>query len=387
MDAVISAIDLQTVMLLMAVGYFAFGMILLVHRPSGPQRRMLNVWMVVQFAKSAATLCIALRGAIPDYLSSIGGNGLTFIGFSLELLVFRYYVFRHWHIRLVGAIGGILLTIFLVDALLLAPHPTAGNAALIVSCGLALLTLLNGTTLLQAKWPRAALLYLVAASNLLVAGTAALRAYTLLTVDVPSFSTLVPNQLMFHAAFLLMLVNGVGFLLLVKQESDDELKRLSTTDPLTGLLNRRAFMDQTEHAQRISRRTRQPLALALVDLDHFKRVNDRYGHAAGDTALEMVAELMRVEQREVDIIGRIGGEEFAITLPGATPEQAMRAADRLRVAIATIRLTDTGGAQLITMSAGITSLDADESCGKALARADAALYEAKRRGRDTVVVG
>ncbi len=160
MSAVISAIDLQTVMLLMAVGYFAFGIILCVHRPTGPQRAMLNVWMLVQFAKCAATLAIALRGAIPDYLSSIGGNGLTFIGFSLELLVFRYFVFRRWHLRLVGGIGGILLVIFLVDALLLAPHPTASNAALTVSFGLAVLTLLDGITLLQAKRPRAALIYL-----------------------------------------------------------------------------------------------------------------------------------------------------------------------------------------------------------------------------------
>lgn len=382
-----AAVDIRTVMLMMAVGYFAFGMILLAYRSSGGHRRMLDVWTAVQFVKSAATLLVALRGVVPDMLSVIGGNGLTFLGFSLELLVFRYYVFHRWHLRFVGWIGGTLLAVLLIDTLLLAPAPTAGHAALIVSCGLALLTLLNGLALLQAKPPRSALLYTLAVGNLLMAVTAALRVYTLLAVEgIAAFSPLPSNQMMFHVAYLLMLLNGFGFLLLVKQGSDEELRRLSATDGLTGLSNRRAFTTLAQHMQRSSRRTGSTNSLILLDLDHFKHVNDTYGHAAGDAMLKAVAARIRNVMRDPDVCARLGGEEFAVVLPDASVDDAIKAAERLRDAIAGIRIDAyREDAPLVTMSAGVTELRTDETLGNALARADAALYAAKRAGRNRVV--
>lgn len=380
-------VDIKTVMLMMGFGHLAIGLILLVYRSSGADRRLLDTWTVVQFAKAGATLLIALRGEIPDVLSSIGGNGLTFLAFGLELLVFRFYVFRQWQFARVGIAVGALLTLFLVDALVLAPHPTAGNAAIIVSGGLALLTLFSGITLLQAPRPRSALLLTLAAANLLMATTAAARACTLLVMDgLPAFSTVLPNQLMFHGAYLLMLINGFGFLLLMKQEVDANLRRLSETDSLTGLCNRRAFATLAELVQRRSRRTGEPNALVLLDLDNFKQVNDTYGHAAGDEVLKSVATVIREQMRDMDICSRCGGEEFAVTMPGATLAQAVSAAERLRVAIASVRYVEQPSDQpLVTISVGVTALAADETLGAALARADAALYKAKRAGRDRVV--
>lgn len=387
MQEIGSLVDVKTVMLMMGVGHLAIGLILLVYRSSGADRHLLDTWTVVQFAKAGATLLIALRGEIPDGLSSIGGNGLTFLAFGLELLVFRYYVFRRWEFAPIGIVVGALLTVFLVDALLLAPHPTAGNAAVIVSAGLALLTLFSGITLLQAPRPRSALLLTLAAANLLMAAAAAARTSTLLLIDgLPAFSTLLSNQLMFHGAYLLMLINGFGFLLLIKQEADANLRRWSETDALTGLSNRRAFATLTELVQRRSRRTGEPNALILLDLDNFKQVNDTYGHAAGDEVLKAVAKEIHEQMRDMDICARCGGEEFGVTMPGATLAQAVHAAERLRKAIAAVRYVEQPTDQpLVTMSAGVTALAANETLGDALARADAALYKAKGSGRDRVV--
>lgn len=170
-----------------------------------------------------------------------------------------------------------------------------------------------------------------------------------------------------------------------------EMEILATRDPLTGIGNLRHFKTlaslELEHAARMGR----PMAVLVIDLDHFKRINDTWGHATGDETLRRFAAACRGALREPDILGRLGGEEFAIALPNTGHEGAMVIAERLRTLAAGIRVTpQCGGAPFgITISIGVAVRDAvgaDAEIDDLLARADAAMYDAKRTGRDRVMM-
>jgi diguanylate cyclase (GGDEF)-like protein/PAS domain S-box-containing protein len=170
-----------------------------------------------------------------------------------------------------------------------------------------------------------------------------------------------------------------------QKQSEARLRELATTDPLTGALNRRRLFELATDEVRRSERYGRPLCFAMLDLDHFKAVNDRHGHTAGDEALRTVAAAIRAGLRSHDLLARYGGEEFAVVLPETGLETAVAAMDRIREAIAGLRF-DAGGAALrITVSAGVVAWRPGESPGAVLDRADVALYEAKRSGRNRVV--
>ena len=160
----------------------------------------------------------------------------------------------------------------------------------------------------------------------------------------------------------------------------------ATTDHLTGLPNRGAFFRFAHHAMSRARRYGEPLAIGMLDLDKFKNINDAHGHETGDRVLKAVADVFQKTLRESDFAGRIGGEEFAVLWPMTTAEQALRVADRLRIAIENAALPlPTGLTVRFTASVGVASLDAiDKDVDAFLGRADQALYNAKHAGRNRV---
>ena len=168
-----------------------------------------------------------------------------------------------------------------------------------------------------------------------------------------------------------------GELVIVRDRAAAELVHLASHDPLTGVLNRRAF------AARLAEEAERPAGLIVLDLDHFKAVNDRHGHPVGDRVLAEAAARIAAEARAVDSTGRIGGEEFAWLLPGANEAEALAAAERLRAAI---RSAPFATGLDLTASLGVCALAAGEDPDGLLDRADRALYWAKACGRDTAVV-
>jgi diguanylate cyclase (GGDEF)-like protein len=163
------------------------------------------------------------------------------------------------------------------------------------------------------------------------------------------------------------------------------LALLAHTDPLTGLANRHRFFDAAAAEIKRSRRRGSPPAVLMLDLDHFKGINDSLGHEAGDAALRRVAMLCRTLLRSQDLACRLGGEEFAVLLPETGAEGALALAERMRRAVEGLRL-DQDGAQL-TVSVGVAVVAGEEpSVNPALARADRALYAAKRAGRNKAVL-
>ncbi len=170
-----------------------------------------------------------------------------------------------------------------------------------------------------------------------------------------------------------------------RKRLEESLRYLATTDHLTGAFNRRHFLDLSQRELVRARRYGIGLSLAIMDLDHFKAVNDRLGHAAGDAVLAGLAGRVWGGLRENDVFGRLGGEEFGVTLVECSPSQALAVAERLRAAVAG-RPFDAAGAELtVTVSLGLASLaGAEEELEALMQRADTALYAAKEAGRDRV---
>jgi len=169
---------------------------------------------------------------------------------------------------------------------------------------------------------------------------------------------------------------GFGFLVVVVKRLTVRLREASQRDELTGLLNRRAMNEFLDGQWHRHLRRRYPLALVMVDLDHFKRINDSQGHAAGDAVLRRTAELFRQHLRREDLVGRMGGEEFLLLLPDTTEDAAFALAERLR------HQAEVEGLG-VTLSMGLTMARADDAdAAVAVQRADAALYRAKAGGRN-----
>ncbi len=167
----------------------------------------------------------------------------------------------------------------------------------------------------------------------------------------------------------------------------EKLERLANFDSLTGLYNRRAILDKLDELINLANRYKEDFSLSMLDIDNFKKVNDRYGHLTGDEVLEKIAVLIRRNIRETDIVGRYGGEEFIIILPKTNLSSAWVVAERLRNIIEKAELKDSAGnAFTIAVSQGLVGWERDEDAASLISRADAALYKAKEKGRNRVQI-
>lgn len=185
-------------------------------------------------------------------------------------------------------------------------------------------------------------------------------------------------------------LDGLLLDMTIQRHVEDQLKEIATTDALTGLANRRHFMQLGEAEIERTKRYGSPVSLIMMDADHFKKVNDTYGHDAGDDVLVALARTMRQAARGVDTAARLGGEEFIILLPETTIEKALCMAERVRAAVTELRIESGGHVLHITASFGVASVPLSEAAETVnlhglMRMADEALYAAKRNGRNRVV--
>ena len=172
-----------------------------------------------------------------------------------------------------------------------------------------------------------------------------------------------------------------------EQAAQAKIARLAMQDDLTGIANRRHFYRQAEAEFAHFHRSKQPLTLLMLDLDHFKRINDQYGHGVGDAVLIRFTQYVSTQIRQEDLLGRVGGEEFAILLRDATIDQAKTIGERIRAGVAQLPIFGGDDADRFTVSIGIaTAEDADASFDVLFGRADKALYLAKQDGRNRVAI-
>jgi diguanylate cyclase (GGDEF)-like protein len=203
-----------------------------------------------------------------------------------------------------------------------------------------------------------------------------------------------------HLFFAVLILGAVGLLTsrmaamrarLHAQRADlehalEQIRLLATRDDLTGLSNRRHMNELMAVEKARQRRTGQPMAVALLDIDFFKRINDTYGHAGGDLVLKTFAQLTRDSLRNTDVMGRWGGEEFLLLLPGTRAEEALQGVERMRSQLARLSADAIAPGLRVTFSAGVTEIARGDELEAAIERADQAMYRAKVQGRNCSVM-
>lgn len=375
-------IDIKTFMLVLAIGNIGLAMLMAGYARSNRHPAM-RIWTWSKLVVGAAYLMGWFQEPASPLWQSLSANTLVMIGIALEVSAYcTFFGFTRWK-RVLYPFAGLSILAYIGIRVAGAPMVYATAlmsgviAAMIGAMAFALLRPAGASSLLRR---------IIGVND--AAFFLATSAFALTILFPGSFTLLSPGAA--HAAtfitgYLLVIVNGFGFLLLCKEKDDREMALLATTDSLTGLVNRRAFFDRTDAARMLSARMRKPISLMMLDIDHFKALNDRFGHACGDEALCVFADTSRGVLREHDIMGRLGGEEFALALPGTDLAGALQAAERLRDAVERVILPKHGYA--MTVSIGVVLIDPIEDINAALARADQALYQAKSGGRNRVESG
>ena len=377
-----AVITLHNYMLAMSIGNIAFALLIMVYMRSSSASPGLHTWMLARMVFGLTQTLAWSRPQTGLPLLVIVESAGWVVGLALEAAAYiSFFGYPRLHRILVPVTG--------LGLLLACASPLAGLAyeALVAYVSLLLGggAFLTGLLLINPRLTTVTALQRLIGVTDIVCGAALIHFATLGIFGLPVSAWIMRAG--YVAGYLLLIVNGFGFILMSKQHDDARMERLATTDDLTGLLNRRAFFARAEAARTLSLRLRQPITLLMLDIDHFKQLNDRFGHATGDEALVKFAATCREALRGHDILGRLGGEEFALALPGTDLDGAIRAAERLRQGVFDTRLLTCGNSYTMTVSIGVVLIDADEDLPTGLARADNALYEAKRNGRNRVEVG
>jgi diguanylate cyclase (GGDEF)-like protein len=374
-------IDIQTFMLALGVGNIAFALLMAGYMRGAENSPALGYWMWGRLSIGLAQLCWWIAPQFEPGLIEGLSACVWLGGVALEVGAnCLFFGFTRWRRSLY------LLTLpgWVAVAYAVATGASRLQLTELISFIIALSVFGAAAVLLR---PREAPLLqrIIGVNNILYA----LAIWTWLGFEGgnPVTGATPVIGLAYLASYLLMIVNGFGFLLLCKQKDDALMRRLATVDGLTGTLNRRAFFERADGARMLALRLRKPISLLMLDIDHFKQFNDSFGHACGDEALRVFADTARGVLREHDVIGRLGGEEFALALPGTTLDGALEAAERLRMAVTAAPVIACAPGYRMTVSIGVVVIDACEELTAALARADHALYAAKTGGRNRVQVG
>jgi diguanylate cyclase (GGDEF)-like protein len=337
-------------------------------------------WLAAACALQLITMISRAILPVPMRVSENLSACLLVLVFFLIYMGMRWFVLR---IRLATMNGPLALSAAMTTILSVGVmHPGAELAAARVA---ALIVL--GTTIVMLLRPRIKSLSdtarVIALLMVFVAATVALQ----LALSLNAFSH--DRQLDSAAHDLTMIgitMLGFGFIGMYVAETKRRLHEETRLDSLTGLHNRRAFEEMIQREVQLAARDNTPLTLLMMDLDHFKQLNDTWGHALGDRALRTFGGVLLTVTGSRDAVARLGGEEFAILLPGRSARSALSLAERLRATVEGLRLSEGEELVRFTVSVGLSSLQAGETGFEPmLRRADRALYKVKRSGRNRVL--
>ena len=355
----------------------------------GRRRDGLGRWAAALLVNAIGHLLIMLRGLIPDVFSVVVGNLMlssVFVG-----MIAAVYQFQGRPVRWPLLLAPPLLVLVFVSVFIDNFPARVSFVGLVIG--------------LQAVWALLAALshrhatvgrgqWLLVAGLLLEAVVLGVRALVAISTHSEATNILQSSALQtltFLATFSVVLVSSVGFVFMSRDRADENNRVLAALDPLTGVANRRSLIAALDRDVARAQRMREPMALMMVDIDHFKDVNDRYGHPAGDRVLCSVVNVLRQRVRAQDLVGRYGGEEFMVLLPDTGLTGAQQLARALCKAVEESRCPADGvpGPGIaVTVSIGVFGgrLESGDSWDMLIAAADRALYQAKNNGRNRVEV-
>jgi len=379
-------LHIPTLLLALLLGFLLLTLELGVSQSGLRARPELRVWTRGCWALLCGFAAFAARPVVGDALSIVLGNGLVCLGLAIYAQAIHQLLGRRgpqWVMRAQWPIW--------LGLVWMLPWPLNQRTALMSLVYVALMA--PGVALIWRQgWQVERSLRTVAITQGLAMMALLLRAVHA-WFNPADYGELMQASLgqglTFLVAFVGLLGSGFGFVLAVFERVAHQMEELANHDGLTGCWNRSATDALLEHELVRARRTDAPVAFALMDLDHFKQVNDQHGHLSGDEVLRKFASVVRSRLRASDVFGRTGGEEFGLVLPGTDSAGALWLLEEIRREVAAMVVTSERGAPLqITVSAGIAVCEGQASMGgdRLYGQADQALYEAKHAGRNRVEV-
>jgi diguanylate cyclase (GGDEF)-like protein len=382
--------DIRTALFLGAFLTLLIGTLLfIVRRHFSPLLQpSLRWWILATVAHPFGFLMVGLRELVSNWWSTVLSNvliAIAFAGFAVSLRTFNGSPQRRE--RLVGlVVATALLASYYTYA-----DPNENMRIGTISVVYALLLGSSARAIYRHGQPRTIITHLTGSMFLIGTAIMAWRGAIYMFVPTgipPSAFVASPLQIAAYAAGgLLPVVSTIGYLLMCTEFNQRELAKAASLDYLTGICNRRAIEDLASRSIAAARRHGMPMALMIIDVDHFKRINDEHGHQAGDVALVETVRRIRESLRSEDLVGRLGGEEFVAVMPNTDGGSALAAAERMRAAFADEPMRIGEASLPITVSIGVAVLDAqDQVYSHLLRRADRAMYAAKTAGRNKVML-
>ncbi|MFL6707187.1 MAG: GGDEF domain-containing protein [Massilia sp.] len=377
--------DISTMLLALALGNLSLCAALFFFDHGRPRTLALRTFTTARQLQAAAWLLLYLRlGAIvPDALTIVLGYTVLFTGVALEAgALWEQQGHTRWRRPTLWALAAaiaVFLACYAID-----PTGLRQLAGSLILSG----AYLSVCAAFAADWKAGSMLqrFLAVAVGALALLLAARGALVLVAPGGWGWISNSVLQLLSSAAFyVLMLLGAFGFMLLGRERLQQDIERLEVVDMATDVPNRRGFFMALAPWLALARRPGVPTALVLFDIDHFKRVNDSYGHAAGDTALRAVIDVCKHQLRDSDQLGRLVGVEFAVLLPRTELAAAVVVAERIRAAVAATPSKSARAMIALTASFGVTTVRAEDSTTSLFKRADDALQAAKGAGRNCVV--
>jgi diguanylate cyclase (GGDEF)-like protein len=374
-------LDIRTLVVMLVVCSLLMAITLTVGIKTG-RRPGFVIWNAGLCFLAVGWVLVACRGLLPDWVTIALADGFMITGLCMELAAIIEFGGRPVH-RALLFVPGLLMFPLLVPL-----TPSYANTALLMSPALAVLFFAIAAAALRlgpkggpGRW----IIAVVCFFSMIMVSLRALVIWLNPEIYSSVFVSSRIQELTFIALTASTIVVPLGFLLMNRERDEAELHKLATVDSLTGLFNRRAFIDLAGREIARVRRLKSPYAVLMIDLDLFKHVNDDFGHQAGDRVLADFARATMHSVRTEDLVGRYGGEEFCVLLPGATMQPAIVIAERLRSAVSQRPLGHLP--RVTTVSIGVAACGAASgvSLDAAIHHADEALYRAKREGRDRVV--
>ncbi|MFT4069184.1 GGDEF domain-containing protein [Paraburkholderia sp.] len=345
-------------------------------------------WITANAVAIVALLSFALQGHAPRWLSFVAANGLLALALLLVFegcLRFLGHRARPWpaYAALVLVVLGICYWTFIEPNF--NARVTVMSAYHAILYGALAVLMVRGR---PAHRPRYNYYFLAAAASLLCAGHGSRGImYSFGALMQTSLLQVSPSNVAFLAIGILAPpFLAIGVVMLAHDRLAERLERLANVDDLTGALSRRAFLEIGDALLNASLRSGVPVAIAIVDIDSFKAVNDTHGHAAGDQVLAHFATFVARELRVGDVFGRLGGEEFGVLCPTTTAAEAVVLLERLRAQLTASAPGELPRGLRYTFSVGVDQMRRGESLEQLMARADRALYAAKAAGRNRVMV-
>ncbi|TVO77771.1 GGDEF domain-containing protein [Sedimenticola selenatireducens] len=352
-----------------------------------PEERSARSWAIGNAAIAIGFLCIGFRGILPLFISVPVANTSIVLGYGLLLVGVWEFLGQSKRWWIVVSATAFVFFSFLYFTYL---SPDIPSRIVIVSLVIAALSGVSAQCLLKDRTPRMRKIQALTAA---VFGLHALylSLRSILTLAGVHIQDLFASNWVQGLAFLDVIVSAIcltfAFTSMINRRLQFHLNHLASYDLLTEVFNRRAFEQAAVREMSRCARHKTMLSVLLLDIDHFKRINDRYGHSVGDQVLKSTATAIVGALRKEDVLGRIGGEEFCMLLPESDQESAIDISERVRMAVCTNTITHEGQTISITVSIGVATIQPDDTSWISLFQiADQALYRAKAGGRNLIAI-